>query len=352
MRVDFQNGATSPPSWASTRFDLAGGAVIDDFDGDGLLDLVSSTSDPCEPMKAFRNDGEGGFEDVEGLGSRRPARRPQPGPRRLRQRRRSTCCCCAAPGWGATVRFATRCCERPGGETGRFVDVTAAAGLAYPAYPTQTAAWADYDGDGDLDLLVGNESAATSPILAARQGRQAYPSQLFRNDGDGTFTDVARAAGSTTDASPKGSPGATTTTTATPTSTSPTSAPTASTATTATAASPTSPPTCGVTEPARSFATWFFDYDNDGDLDLFVADYVQAPRAVSASYLGHADRDRPAAALPQRRRAVRRRLARPSACARPRRCRWAPTSATSTTTAGSTSTSAPAIPTTTRSCPT
>jgi hypothetical protein len=44
--------------------DLAGGAAMDDFDGDGLLDLVTSTWDPCGGMKAFRNDGKGGFEDV------------------------------------------------------------------------------------------------------------------------------------------------------------------------------------------------------------------------------------------------------------------------------------------------
>lgn len=44
--------------------DLAGGAIMDDFDGDGLLDLITSTSDPCGSMTAFRNDGRGGFEEV------------------------------------------------------------------------------------------------------------------------------------------------------------------------------------------------------------------------------------------------------------------------------------------------
>ena len=37
---------------------------MDDFDGDGLLDLISSSWDPCEPLKAYRNNGEGGFDDV------------------------------------------------------------------------------------------------------------------------------------------------------------------------------------------------------------------------------------------------------------------------------------------------
>ena len=44
----------------------------------------------------------------------------------------------------------------------------------------------------------------------------------------------------------------------------------------------------GVDRPRlRSFATWFFDYDNDGWLDLFVADYNQSPDVNMASYLGH-----------------------------------------------------------------
>jgi hypothetical protein len=46
--------------------------------------------------------------------------------------------------------------------------------------PTQTAAWADYDGDGWLDLFVGHESRPGS----------VYPCQLFHNDHDGTFTEV------------------------------------------------------------------------------------------------------------------------------------------------------------------
>jgi hypothetical protein len=52
------------PELGLATMDLAGGAVMDDFDGDGFLDLISTSSHPCEPMKAFRNDGHGGFENV------------------------------------------------------------------------------------------------------------------------------------------------------------------------------------------------------------------------------------------------------------------------------------------------
>lgn len=88
---------------------------------------------------------------------------------------------------------------------GVFTDVTASAGIS-DTFMGWTAVWADYDGDGDLDAYV-----------ASHQGANA----LYQNNGNGTFTDVASAAGV---AGNQGSAGA-------------------------------------------SFA----DYDADGDLDLFVA---------------------------------------------------------------------------------
>jgi tetratricopeptide (TPR) repeat protein len=61
---------------------------------------------------------------------------------------------------------------------GRFTDVTETAGLDLHGCG-MGAAWGDYDGDGDLDLVV------------TRFGRNA----LFRNDGGGHFTDVSDASG-------------------------------------------------------------------------------------------------------------------------------------------------------------
>ena len=65
---------------------------------------------------------------------------------------------------------------------GTFDDVTKKAGLM-SLHPTQTAAWADFDNDGWLDLFVGHETT----------GPEKHPSQLFHNNHDGTFTEVARA---------------------------------------------------------------------------------------------------------------------------------------------------------------
>ncbi len=62
---------------------------------------------------------------------------------------------------------------------GTFTDVTDAAGLV-TEWPTIGSAWGDYDNDGRPDLFVSNSI-----------GR----SQLFHNNGDGTFTDVSRDSG-------------------------------------------------------------------------------------------------------------------------------------------------------------
>jgi hypothetical protein len=260
--------------------DLAGGAAMDDFDGDGLLDLVTSTWDPCGGMKAFRNDGRGGFEEVSsrwGLDSQWGGLNLVHGDYDGDGRLDLLVLRGAWMGEPGRIRNSLLRNEIDG-EGGGFRDVTREAGVAEPAHPTQTAAFADYDGDGDLDLYVGAED----PDPADR-----YPSQLFRNDGDGTFSDVTAAAGVANyrfakavtwgDYDDDGDPDL--------------------------YVSNIGPnrlyrndgrgrftdvaPSLGVTRPeGRSFVSWFFDYDNDGDLDLFVADYESPVPAVAAHYFG------------------------------------------------------------------
>jgi enediyne biosynthesis protein E4 len=108
----------------------------------------------------------------------------------------------------------------------RFTDVTEKAGVGLKAVG-MGAAVADYDNDGDLDLLV------------TTFGRNA----LFRNNGDGTFADVTRAAGIERASKEGGNSGRR-----------------------------GSNSDGGV--PRWNTSAAFFDYDRDGHLDLFIAAYV------------------------------------------------------------------------------
>jgi enediyne biosynthesis protein E4 len=89
---------------------------------------------------------------------------------------------------------------------GTFTDVTEKAGVAAPGMST-SAVWFDYDNDGRLDLFVGrfgNFEKATNIVCMSGQHTRVYckptpylgrPCWLFRNNGDGTFTDVSKESG-------------------------------------------------------------------------------------------------------------------------------------------------------------
>ena len=155
---------------------------------------------------------------------------------------------------------------------GTFSDVTVEAGInIVPAVASQTAAWGDYDNDGWLDLFVGAEHA---------------PSHLFHNNGDGTFTDVSKQARVDRTAFTKGAVwgdydndgyvelyvsnegesnflyhyngDGTFTEIARD---------------------------LHVETPIWSFPVWFWDYDNDGWLDLYVSSHYESVSEVVKSYL-------------------------------------------------------------------
>jgi len=86
---------------------------------------------------------------------------------------------------------------------GTFTDVSAASGLADPRW-SLNAAWLDYDRDGRLDVYVCNYLLYDDGKFRAYYPAQGYPgplsysgrpSLLYRNNGNGTFTDVTAKAG-------------------------------------------------------------------------------------------------------------------------------------------------------------
>jgi tetratricopeptide (TPR) repeat protein len=246
----------------------AGGLAIDDFENNGLLDIVVSSMEVCDPIKYFRNNGDGTFTDRTaqvGLAD-------QLGALNIMQvdYNNDGCMDLFIPrgGWEYPQRrsLLRNNCD------GTFTDVTEASGLADNVAQTNSARWVDIDNDGYLDLFIANENS---------------PSQLFHNKGDGTFEDISHSAGIDQTAFSKGVTAAdydqdgyvdfyvsnlyganylyhnngnlTFTDVARQ---------------------------AGVQAPLVSFSTFFFDYDNDGWPDLFVASYPISVAESIKTYLG------------------------------------------------------------------
>jgi len=278
---------------------LTGGSVLEDFDGDGAPDLMASSfglDAERDQLRYFRNDGRGHFSDRTAeaglLGLRGGANLVQAD----YDNDGDVDVLVLRGGWlqGPLGQQPPSLLRNDG--HGHFVDRTVAAGLSFE-HPTQAAAWGDYDNDGRLDLFVGLESSLVPsydvPIYRAFQATPLRPSKLFHNNGDGTFTDVARAAGLDVTAYVKGAVWGdydndgridlVLTQTYGPTRLYRNLGPGPGRSWRFAEAE--------ALEPRRGMVTWFWDYDNDGWLDLFVSGYVPersgtAAGQVAASYLG------------------------------------------------------------------
>jgi len=166
---------------------VAGGVAAGDYDRDGFVDLFVVRGE-AGAAKLFRNRGDGTFTDVAASAG-----------------------VAIGPGLHASGTFAdvdgdgwldllvvgfsgTQPVLLRNLGNGTFGNVTATAGVVLPGLHAFSASFGDYDRDGDLDLFVSRWS---SDFPAAGTG-----GHLWRNDGDGSFTDVSAAAGLPAFASP------------------------------------------------------------------------------------------------------------------------------------------------------
>ena len=261
----------------------AGGSIVEDFDNDGLLDVMTSTWDPCKPIAFYRNTGDGTFTDETedaGLGG-------QLGGLNITQTDYNNDgwmdVLVMRGGWMKTRGQMRRSLLR-NNRNGTFSDVTEAAGLAKPTYPSQSAAWADYDNDGDLDMFSCNESMQEA---GAESTALMFPSQLFRNDGEGRFENVAVEAGVQNWRYCKGSAWGDYDSDGYPDLyISNFGGENRLYRNNGDGTFEDASPYLRLSEPIDSFATWFWDYDNDGWLDIFVAGYGEDIGDVAKDRMG------------------------------------------------------------------
>ena len=191
---------------------MAGGSVFDDFTGDGLPDILTSSFDVDLGGSLFVNRGDGTFEDrsvSSGLASQPLAVNTSQADFDNDGRLDVLL---LRGGWETPYPLSLL---RNKGE-GVFEDVTKAAGLAEPI-ASHSGAWGDFDNDGNVDLYVCGEFGKIEGGSLFPGGGNLAPSdprnrcRLYRNRGDGTFKNVAETASSAMTALPKVPPGETTT---------------------------------------------------------------------------------------------------------------------------------------------
>jgi tetratricopeptide (TPR) repeat protein len=157
------------------------GACFLDFDGDGRLDLLLTDNGPEGGLTLLHNLGER-FEDVTKKAGLDPTLHVNG---------------CTAGDYdndGATdlvLTLAGRIVLLHNEKNGMFKDVTEKAGITATGFNV-AAMFIDYDHDGDLDLYV---TADRDSKLQGGSYRPFGSNSMWRNNGDGTFTDVTNPTG-------------------------------------------------------------------------------------------------------------------------------------------------------------
>lgn len=164
---------------------MAGGNVTDDFDNDGYLDIVTSGWGTTDVMHFFHNNGSGKFDDW----SQKMGLRGITGGLNMVQADYNNDgykdILVLRGAWRGEFGREPNSLLKNNGD-GTFSDVTTASGLL-SFHPTQAATWNDFNNDGWVDVYIGNESMRGNLP-------QTYPNELYINNQDGTFREVARMA--------------------------------------------------------------------------------------------------------------------------------------------------------------
>ncbi len=258
---------------------LSGGVAVEDFDKDGYLDIMASSWGMNDQLQFFKNNGdatftrktdEAGINGITGGLNVQHADYNNDGFADVLVLRGA---------WlGAAGQIPNSLLKNNG--DGTFSDVTKSSGV-FSKYPTQTAVWADFNLDGWIDLFVGNES------------KKDFKSEceLYINNQNGTFRNVIGESGlagigkmikgcAAGDLDGDGFPELYVSVTGA-----------ANFLFKNTGAGEDGIPrfqnvtsTANVGLPIMSFPTWFWDYDNDGLLDIFCAAFgTDTQQRVSAA---------------------------------------------------------------------
>jgi len=263
-----------PPTKDFPRFDeiamsigvaqngLSGGVCIDDFNSDGYLDIFCTSYGMEDQAQYFQNDGKGGFfnatdqagiKGINGGLNCLHADYDGDGHKDILILR---------GGWLGLAGVHPNSLLRNRGN-GVFDDVTYQAGLT-SKYPCQTATFLDYDLDGDLDLFFGNEDFPKNGV----------ESELFQNQGDGTFVNVSTQAGISVTGFVKGVAAGDYNNDGYPDLyISLLGSPNLLFQNQRNGTFKEVSKTAGVSQPRKSFPTWFFDFNNDGWQDIFVGSF-------------------------------------------------------------------------------
>ena len=163
---------------------MAGGTIIDDFNNDGYLDIVTSCWDLGESMHYYKNNGDGTFTDV----SKQSGLADIKGGLNIIQADYNndgfTDILILRGAWLREMGRQPATLLRNNGN-GTFTDVTVESGILSFG-PTQAGVWADFNNDGWLDLFIAHETSTAD---------HPHPSELYINNHDGTFTNVTEQAG-------------------------------------------------------------------------------------------------------------------------------------------------------------